>query len=129
MKLFKSEDLLNSYYDNGFYELEFTNGWIRKISAEDHKEAESDEYYWDSQKNIDEALEESEFEVNQEDLTVRIKEAINDLDEEIANDLYDAYIQTNGLIWLEDSGMEYQGDDDNAKEVAQVENGEVINWE
>ena len=129
MELFKSEDLLNSFYDNGLYELEFTNGWIRKISAEKHKEAEFDEDYWDIQKNIDEALEESEFEVNQDDLEVRIKEAINDLDEEIANDLYDAYIQTNGLIWLEDSGMAYQGDDDNAKEVAQVENGEVINWE
>ena len=127
-KLFKLEDLLNSYYDNGIYDLEFTNGWIRKISAEQHKEAATDEDYWDSQEHIDEALEESEYEVNQDDLTIRIKEAVGDLDEEIANNLYDAYIQTNGSIWLEASGVDYQGDDVNAQEVAQVENGEIINW-
>ena len=127
-KLFKLEDLLNSYYDNGIYDLEFTNGWIKRIPASEHPEAATDEDYWDDQEHIDEALEESEFEVNQDDLEVRIKEAIDDLDKEIADNLYDAYIQTNGLIWLEDSGMAYQGDDSNAQEVAQVEDGEIINW-
>ncbi len=128
MHLFKAEDLLNSYYDNGFYELEFTNGWIRKIPEAEHEGAKEYEHYWDNQLNISWATGEGEWEVNKEYLEIAIEQSVNDLVEEVKNEKYDAYIQSNGLIWLEDSGMDYGGDDWNAKEVAQVENGKIINW-
>lgn len=130
-RLFKAENLMNGYYDEGtgVYDLEFTNGWIKHIPASEHPEAATDEDYWEDQLHIDWAIDEGEWEVNQDDLKVRIQEALEDLDEEIKNTLYDAYIQKDGFIWLEPSGMAYLGDDKKAMEVAQVENGEVINWE
>ncbi len=58
----------------------------------------------------------------------RIIKAVNELDEEIRYGLYDAWEQSDGSIWLVESGMAYDGDDKESKEVAQVENGKVINW-
>ena len=60
-------------------------------------------------------------------LEERILKAIAEMDEEIRNGLYDVYEESDGNLWFMDSGMEYSGDDKEAKEVAQVEDGEIIN--
>ena len=57
----------------------------------------------------------------------RILKALSEMDEEIRNGLYDVYEESDGNLWFMDSGMEYSGDDKSAKEVAQVEDGEIIN--
>ncbi|MGX7099581.1 hypothetical protein ACWOBH_06160 [Globicatella sanguinis] len=57
----------------------------------------------------------------------RINKYISEMDEEIRNRLYDVYEESDGTLWFVESGMAYSGDDKSAKEVAQVENGEVIN--
>ena len=57
----------------------------------------------------------------------KIKQYISEMDEEIRNGLYDVYLESNGNLWFVDSGMAYDGDDKSAKEVAQVEDGEIIN--
>lgn len=57
----------------------------------------------------------------------KIKKYINEMDEEIRNGLYDVYEESDGKLWFMESGMEYSGDDKETKEVAQVENGEIIN--
>lgn len=60
-------------------------------------------------------------------LEERILKVIAEMDEEIRNGLYDVYEESDGNLWFMDSGMEYSGDDKEAKEVAQVEDGEIIN--
>ena len=60
-------------------------------------------------------------------LEERILKSLAEMDEEIRNELYDVYLESNGNLWFMDSGMEYSGDDKSAKEVAQVEDGEIIN--
>lgn len=49
------------------------------------------------------------------------------MDEEIRNGLYDVYEESDGKLWFVDSGMAYSEVDISAKEVAQIENGEIIN--
>lgn len=61
-------------------------------------------------------------------LEERIIASLNELDEEIRGGLWDAWEQSDGSIWLVDSGMAYDGDDKEAKQIAQVEDGKVINW-
>lgn len=61
-------------------------------------------------------------------LEERIIASVNELDEEIRGELWDAWEQSDGSIWLVESGMAYNGGDKEAKEVAQVEDGKVINW-
>ena len=60
-------------------------------------------------------------------LEERILKALSEMDEAIRNGLYDVYEESDGNLWFMDSGMEYSGDDKSAKEVAQVEDGEIIN--
>lgn len=60
-------------------------------------------------------------------LEERILKALAEMDEEIRGSLYDVYEESNGNLWFVDSGMAYDGDDKEAKEVAQVEDGEIIN--
>lgn len=60
-------------------------------------------------------------------LEERILKALAEMDEEIRGSLYDVYEESNGNLWFVDSGMAYDGDDKDAKEVAQVEDGEIIN--
>lgn len=60
-------------------------------------------------------------------LEERILKALAEMDEEIRGSLYDVYEESNGNLWFVDSGMAYDGDDKRAKEVAQVEDGEIIN--
>ena len=43
--------------------------------------------------------------IEMEELEVRILEAINAMDEEIRNGLYDVYLESNGNLWFVDSGM------------------------
>lgn len=57
----------------------------------------------------------------------RINKYISEMDEEVRNCLYDVYEESNGTLWFVESGMAYNGDDKSAKEVAQVEDGEIIN--
>ena len=61
------------------------------------------------------------------ELENKILTYIDEMDEEIRNGLYDVYLESNGNLWFTDSGMAYDGDDKSAKEVAQVEDGEIIN--
>ena len=60
-------------------------------------------------------------------LEERILKAVAEMDEEIRGGLWDVYEESEGNLWFTDSGMEYDGDDKSAKEVAQVEDGEIIN--
>ena len=60
-------------------------------------------------------------------LEERILKALAEMDEEIRGGLWDVYEESEGNLWFVDSGMEYDGDDKEAKEVAQVEDGEIIN--
>ena len=60
-------------------------------------------------------------------LEERILKVLSEMDEEIRNGLYDVYEESDGNLWFMDSGMAYDGDDKDAKEVAQVEDGEIIN--
>ena len=60
-------------------------------------------------------------------LEERILKAIAEMDEEIRGGLWDVYEESEGNLWFTDSGMAYDGDDKSAKEVAQVEDGEIIN--
>lgn len=60
-------------------------------------------------------------------LEERILKALSEMDEEIRGGLWDVYEETDGNLWFVDSGMAYDGDDKDAKEVAQVEDGEIIN--
>lgn len=60
-------------------------------------------------------------------LEEKILKALSVMDEEIRYCLYDVYLESNGNLWFVDSGMAYNGDDKSAKEVAQVEDGEIIN--
>lgn len=68
----------------------------------------------------------------QENLTELINFQLNDLkqnDPELATELFDWYYEpTNQEVYFVTSGMAYDGDDKNAFEVAQSENGEIINW-
>lgn len=63
-KLFEVKNLMNGFFDGEFYDLEFTNGWIKRIPASEHEGAKTDEYYWDNQINIDRAIESGEIELN-----------------------------------------------------------------
>ena len=60
-------------------------------------------------------------------LEERILKALAEMDEEIRGGLWDVYEESDGNLWFVDSGMAYDGDDKDAKEVAQVEDGEIIN--
>lgn len=60
-------------------------------------------------------------------LEERILKALAEMDEEIRDGLWDVYEESDGNLWFVDSGMAYDGDDKEAKEVAQVEDGEIIN--
>lgn len=60
-------------------------------------------------------------------LEERILKALAEMDEELRDCLWDVYEESDGNLWFVDSGMAYDGDDRNAKEVAQVEDGEIIN--
>lgn len=60
-------------------------------------------------------------------LEERILKSLAEMDEEIRNGLYDVYLESNGNLWFVDSGMAYNGDDKEAKEIGQVEDGEIIN--
>lgn len=57
----------------------------------------------------------------------KILNALAGVDADIRGGLYDVYLESNGDLWLVDSGMAYNGDDRGAKEIAQVEGGEIIN--
>ncbi|MCW6681625.1 hypothetical protein NHG29_01930 [Aerococcaceae bacterium NML160702] len=61
---FTVANLLNGFYDidNNTHNLHFIDGWINNIPASEHPEAETDEFYWDNQENIDKALEQGEVE-------------------------------------------------------------------
>lgn len=60
-------------------------------------------------------------------LELLIIEELKSLDEEIRGNLFDVYHEpTTGTIRLEDAGMAYQGDDDEAYQVAQVEDGAIL---
>ena len=60
-------------------------------------------------------------------LEERILKSLAETDEEIRGGLYDVYLESNGNLWFVDSGMAYDGDDKSAKEIGQVEDGEIIN--
>ncbi|MGX7098377.1 hypothetical protein ACWOBH_00030 [Globicatella sanguinis] len=60
-------------------------------------------------------------------LEERILKSLAEMDEEIRGGLYDVYLESNGNLWFVDSGMAYDGDDKSAKEIGQVEDGEIIN--
>lgn len=65
----------------------------------------------------------------QENLTELINEILEDLETELANELLDWYYEpANQEVYFVTSGMAYDGDDKSAFEVAQSENGEIINW-
>lgn len=68
----------------------------------------------------------------QENLTELINFQLNDLkqnDPELATELFDWYYEpTNQEVYFVTSGMAYDGSDKSAFEVAQSENGEIINW-
>lgn len=65
----------------------------------------------------------------QENLTKLINEILEDLEPELANELLDWYYEPeNQEVYFVTSGMAYSGDDKGAFEVAQSENGEIINW-
>lgn len=56
-----SNNLINTYYDNGLYELEFyVDGkkiFIRNIREEDYQDAKNDEWYFDDDEIIKEIIE------------------------------------------------------------------------
>lgn len=58
------ENLMASYYDNGFHELEFdVDGktvFVRNIKIED--DVDLDEFYWDEAENVDKAVAEADDE-------------------------------------------------------------------
>lgn len=65
----------------------------------------------------------------QENLTELINEILEDLEPELANELLDWYYEPeNQEVYFVTSGMAYDGDDKSAFEVAQSEDGEIINW-
>ena len=65
----------------------------------------------------------------QENLTELINETLENLEPELANELLDWYYEpANQEVYFVTSGMAYDGDDKSAFEVAQSENGEIINW-
>ena len=68
----------------------------------------------------------------QENLTELINDYLDDLkqnDPELATELFDWYYEpANQEVYFVTSGMAYDGDDKSAFEVAQSENGEIINW-
>lgn len=65
----------------------------------------------------------------QENLTDLINEILEDLEPELANELLDWYYEpANQEVYFVTSGMAYDGDDKSAFEVAQSEDGEIINW-
>lgn len=67
-----ASNLMNTYYDNGLYELLFdAEGkeiFVRNIKAEDHPNAATDEWYFDSNEIIEEIIK------NVEDEDIEIKE-------------------------------------------------------
>lgn len=60
MKKLHSNNLTNTYYDNGIYELEFDvegkEVFIRNIREKDHPNAGSDEWYFNNDDVIEEIL-------------------------------------------------------------------------
>ncbi|MGY0836965.1 hypothetical protein ACW66K_05830 [Aerococcus urinaeequi] len=64
-----------------------------------------------------------------EQIKEMIANEIESLDAEIRDGLFEAWVEpNNNAIRLDESGLAYQGDDKDAYVVAQVENGEIINW-
>ncbi|MCW6663967.1 hypothetical protein NHG23_08730 [Aerococcaceae bacterium NML190073] len=61
---FTVANLLEGFYNapENTYDLRFENGWIKGIPANEHPEAETDEFYWDNQDKINEALEQGDVE-------------------------------------------------------------------
>lgn len=61
---FTVANLQNGFYNAGdnTYDLEFVDGWIRNIPANEHPEAAEDEFYWDNQDKINAALEQGDVE-------------------------------------------------------------------
>ena len=56
--MFNTDNLIHTYYEptTDTYELEFKDVFIKDIPAEQHPFARIDEYYWDDQRHIDEAI-------------------------------------------------------------------------
>lgn len=64
-----------------------------------------------------------------EQIKEMIANEIESLDAEIRDGLFEVWVEPNNkAIRLDESGLAYQGDDKDAYAVAQVENGEIINW-
>lgn len=67
--------------------------------------------------------------MNKDQIKQMIVEEIKFMDDEIKDGLYDIWLEpTTNTIRFEESGLDYQGDDKEAYEVAQIENQEIINW-
>lgn len=65
----------------------------------------------------------------QDNFATLINEYLEDLEPELANALLDWYYEpANQEVYFVISGVAYDGDDKGAFEVAQSENGEIINW-
>ena len=65
----------------------------------------------------------------QDNFAALINEYLEDLEPELANALLDWYYEpASQEVYFVTSGMTYDGDDKSAFEVAQSENGEIINW-
>lgn len=56
--MLNTDNLIHTYYEptTDTYELEFKDAFIKDIPSEQHPFARIDEYYWDDQRHIDEAV-------------------------------------------------------------------------
>lgn len=77
-----SNNLINTYYDNGLYELEFyVDGkkiFIRNIREEDYQDAKNDEWYFDDDEIIKEIIENANDE-DIEGLMLYLEKKVKDL--------------------------------------------------